>query len=230
MRALLTLALLLHGGMLRGGELPASGQIAEWVEALGEAHHSVRRASFELLSDYADRFPRHMLLSLSDHYRAARDPEIRYRLKTLLQPLAGTVLFGLPPGFIGINMDWEVNEAGLSGIRILSVMEGHAGARAGLRTGDLLLAVDDVPIESLGSLQTFSKRIAGSPPGTILRFDLKRAGQDVRIQFPLDPRPSTVERSVLNPNARLQEWLSTLDESRQMKDPSFPVGHFPREK
>ena len=60
---------------------------------------------------------------------------------------------------------------------VQSAPQGSAGARAGLRAGDRLLAVDDQPI---GNSSDFISVVSGSP-GREISIDVERAGARVRI-------------------------------------------------
>ncbi|MCC5844269.1 MAG: PDZ domain-containing protein [Verrucomicrobia bacterium] len=222
--------MLLLGGALRAETLPDEGRLDELVLRLGAEPHAARQEAFETLSAYSARFPRYMLLALADRYQETRDLEVRFRLEALLTPLAGRYLFGLPPGFIGINMEWSADGEGKAGIRVVSVLAGHAGEAAGLRAGDLIVGVEEDSVDALGSMQAFSERIAGVPPGTILRFDVTRGGEALRIQFPLDSRPGHLEGAGNERPARVEAWLRELSGRGEPEDPTFPVGHFPREE
>jgi regulator of sigma E protease len=60
---------------------------------------------------------------------------------------------------------------------VQSAPEGSAGARAGLRAGDRLLAVDD---QAIGNSTDFISVVTGSP-GREISIDVERAGTRVRI-------------------------------------------------
>jgi hypothetical protein len=230
MRRFRLAVMLVLAGALRAGTLPDADRLDTLVSGLGAEPHAERQEAFETLSAYSARFPRYMLLALADRYGESLDLEVRFRLETLLTPLAGRYLFGLPPGFIGINMEWIGNGEGTGGVRVVSVLEGHAGEAAGLLAGDVIVGVEEDSVAALGSMQVFSKRIAEMPPGTILRLDLVRGGEVIRLQFSLDARPGHFEDAMIDRPARVEAWLREISGRGEPEDPSFPVGHFPREE
>lgn len=209
---------------------PNAERLDAVVEQLGAEPHGVRQEAFEQLEAFTVRFPRFMLLELADRYGVAKDLEVRFRLESLLRPLAGRYLFSLPSGFIGINMEWASDDEGRGGIRVLSVLPGHAGEEAGLLQGDVIRAVDEVTVEAMGSLQSFSDTIAGNPPGTILRFELLRGEEKFVTQFALDARPEHLEAQARDGMERVQTWLRGISGQADAEDPTFPIGHFPMDE
>jgi len=83
-------------------------------------------------------------------------------------------------GRLGVSVQ-EVDDAlarsfGLDGPRgalVTSVDEGGGAARAGLRPGDIVLAVGSLPVLQAGDL---ARAIAGEPPGTEVRLEVWRDG------------------------------------------------------
>jgi hypothetical protein len=220
--------LALAGTAFASSAPPSENEVAGHVRRLGDESFEIRAAAFEQLEDLAGQFPLHMFSLLASQHPATRDLEIRHRLERLLRPLAERILFAAPPGFIGINMEEDLHD-GAAAVRVLSVLPGHAGEKAGLREGDLILAVEGLPVAEMGDLQGFSRWIAAHPPGILLRFDLLRAGAPLRKIFPLDARPEHLDSSPADPEPRFREWLRQLDPAPGSADPRFPIGHFPLE-
>lgn len=73
-----------------------------------------------------------------------------------------------------------------SGVRIAQVNAGGPAARAGVRQGDIVTAVNDTPIDSPRSL---ARTVAQLPPGTNARLSLLRQGRPQQITVPLGTRP-----------------------------------------
>jgi serine protease Do len=80
-------------------------------------------------------------------------------------------------GFLGIEFasrgGVDAQGARLPGAVITQVMEGQPAHRAGVRTGDVVLRIDGVPVADATSLH---ERIVCSPPGTKVALDVLRSG------------------------------------------------------
>ena len=105
---------------------------------------------------WAEAYPRFMLTAMAEAYVEQTDVEIVFRLEKLMEPLARTWLLNMPAGFIGINREWDARN-GNSGVVILNVIDGHAAESAGLQVGDVILAVDGVPVSAYQELDGFSE-------------------------------------------------------------------------
>jgi serine protease Do len=67
-----------------------------------------------------------------------------------------------------------------------NVVQGSPAARAGLRKGDVIVAVDD---QGVGNPQELTRRIAGTPPGTRVRVGVVRDGARQTIAIELGRLP-----------------------------------------
>lgn len=80
-------------------------------------------------------------------------------------------------GYLGIEFDSRIGTDGrgepLPGARVLNVAPGEPAHRAGLRRGDVVLAVDGVPVVDAGDLHD---RITRSRPGRCVALTLLRDG------------------------------------------------------
>jgi membrane-associated protease RseP (regulator of RpoE activity) len=111
------------------------------------------------------------------------------------QPLAVPQLPNAPqeqasePGYLGLVAD-DRNENN-RGARVKEVFEGSPALMYGLKTGDLVIAIDSKPVRSLddfgGILQTLTA-------GSKVRFDVERNGQPQAIEVTLSRRPPPEER------------------------------------
>ncbi len=72
-------------------------------------------------------------------------------------------------------------------VSVTSVERGGPAARAGLRPGDRLLAVNDRPVHDTGAL---IRAIAAVPPGQIARLTLRRGAATLTIPVTVGRRPS----------------------------------------
>jgi len=88
---------------------------------------------------------------------------------------------GIVPGALQ-NLEGFYSLALDTGMLVNSVDPGSPGERAGLRGGDILLAVDDKPVDGRfpEQLPAILNRIASNPVGTHLNLSVKR-GTDTRL-------------------------------------------------
>lgn len=91
-----------------------------------------------------------------------------------------------------VNLFNEKEQVGLIGVSPLArniafVHKDSAADRAGLKEGDELLSIDDVPIRSMSDLKT----AAIDKPGQEVTFKIRRDGADLLIK--LTPEPKTVK-------------------------------------
>ena len=73
--------------------------------------------------------------------------------------------------------------AGSVGLAVTSVRRGSAAARAGLRSGDLLLAVDGAAMESEGAFREAVRSLRGRSQAEIV---VQRGRSQARLALPLD--------------------------------------------
>jgi serine protease Do len=114
--------------------------------------------------------------------------------------LAKTVLLQLRDrgvvvrGYLGVSVrppTPEVSEGDQKGVVVESVVEGAPADRAGVRKGDLIVAVNDQPIVTPPEL---TRRIVGMSPGTRVELSVVRQGKPLRIRVELGRRPEPQPR------------------------------------
>jgi Do/DeqQ family serine protease len=80
------------------------------------------------------------------------------------------------------------------GTLVASVTEGGPAAAGGLASGDLIIAIDGIPVDDLGSL---NYRLATKKVGTSAALDFIRRGKTYRATVALAAAPETVPRDEL---------------------------------
>jgi S1-C subfamily serine protease len=88
------------------------------------------------------------------------------------------------PGYLGLIGD-DTPEAG-RGVRVLQVFAGQPASAAGVRVGDRITKIDDVPI---GTMDDMARALAGKSPGTKLAFRVARQGAEQQLELTLGRRP-----------------------------------------
>ncbi len=76
------------------------------------------------------------------------------------------------------------------GVYVAGLVRGSPGERAGLRPGDVLLALNGSPIQS--STQALAL-FAGTHPGQEVRLKIQRNGREQTLQIPVGKRPKNMD-------------------------------------
>jgi S1-C subfamily serine protease len=96
--------------------------------------------------------------------------------------------FRMPPGrraMLGVNLGGTGADG--AGVRVQGVSPGGPAAEAGVRSGDVIVAIQETPVTTGRELV---KVMEGIEPGDKVSLELKRAGKPVRVAVearPLDP-------------------------------------------
>lgn len=111
------------------------------------------------------------------------------QLRGQAKPPAAEAPAAAETGYLGIIAD-DRRDAG-KGIRVLDMIPAGPAEKAGLKTGDLVQAIDGRPV---GTMNDFGRALLGIPAGGKLTFDVLRDGQTQRIEVTLGRRPAANER------------------------------------
>ncbi len=90
-------------------------------------------------------------------------------------------------GYLGLGLQAVAVDDGGSGIMVMSVDPKGPSAVAGVRQGDILLAVDG---EAMRSVQGLLRVLGPDSVGRTLKFDLRRAGEPVTISLTIAEKPT----------------------------------------
>ena len=111
--------------------------------------------------------------------------------KSVMEQIVGTGT--VTRGWIGVEVQEitpELAESfklpGVQGALIAGVMRGSPADKAGIKTGDVLLAVAGKPVKDA---QVMLELIAALEPGKSGRFDLKRDGRSIQLDLTVGKRP-----------------------------------------
>ena len=81
------------------------------------------------------------------------------------------------------------------GALVVDVRKGSPGAQAGLAAGDLVLSIDDVPVDDPSA---FNYRLATKGIGSSVRIAVLRDGKQYAATLPLEGAPETVPRDEID--------------------------------
>lgn len=186
-----TLLLFFAISSLMGNELPPD----HLLRGIASEEFSVRESAQAELIDWSMKHPKSaasILLRLSE---SNEDPEVRKRALNVLRVLAEADYLSDGQGYVGIMMNEEMLEAGEEGefsmgIRVLDVMEGSPAAKADLRAGDMIIALDGAGWKGNVALAQFSETIAAKKPLVEVKLTVRRAGgEPLEITVKLGKRP-----------------------------------------
>lgn len=163
---------------------------------------------------------------LLEKIRQARDPELRQRCHNVLRALAMIDYLRDGDGYLGINMNVVRAEIPQDDggprevIAIVQVIRDTPARRAGLRIGDMIIAIDDHVLNRDEALADFQTAIRALEPGREIVLHILRGGEMIEVPVVLGRRPPVGERFFfddmhdLDRRARNQffrEWLEKLD-------------------
>jgi predicted metalloprotease with PDZ domain len=87
-------------------------------------------------------------------------------------------------------------------VRVTSVAEGSSAQQAGVRAGDVLLAVGDIPVADVTFGDRFRAKYAGGAEGGPLPIQIRRAGQTMTLNGTLRFETRSQSRVTIDPKAR----------------------------
>lgn len=151
------------------------------------------RAQLQLL-EWAGRQPDRGEAWLLREYRAAGDPEVRLRIRSVLRELVVADHQKAGPGYVGIQMDEAKialpGEPGVrSGVRVRLVVPGTPASKAGLLAGDVIVAFGKRRWAEDRAVADFAAAVKAERPGTTVELSIVRNGELKKIPVVLGPRP-----------------------------------------
>src|SRR5271156_3358713 len=81
-----------------------------------------------------------------------------------------------------------------SGALVANVVPGSPAARAGLKTGDLIVSIDGIDVDDPNG---FDYRFATRPLGGTSQIDVQRAGKTVKLTVPLEAAPDVGRNEIV---------------------------------
>ena len=94
------------------------------------------------------------------------------------------------------------------GVIVGDVAPDSPAARAGLKRGDVILAVDGTPVDDVGRLRNL---IAGTAPGTTLKLTVLRDGREQTLDVAVAEMPERGPATAARPSAPERPGLSVAD-------------------
>jgi len=167
----------------------------ELLRGIASDDFAEREASQAKLLEWAEKNPKVAASALLKRSESDEDPEVRKRCERILRALGEADYLSEGQGYIGILMQEEILEAGGEndapmGIRVLDVMPGTPAEKAGLRAGDLIVALDGSGWKGIGAVTEFGEDISAKKPLVEVKLSVRRgAGEPMDIPVKLGKRP-----------------------------------------
>ncbi|HEY3245515.1 MAG TPA: PDZ domain-containing protein [Phycisphaerae bacterium] len=173
-----------------GAEAPNPETIFKLVTQLGSPQFDERLAASKALRAYGPS----AFETLKAAYRATDDLEIRLRIREIVEKSFSAAQIRGQSGFLGIKL-MPTNSAldpripvGQGGILVQEVVADHAAQRAGMKAGDVIVALDGSALEEPNDPNggKFREQIRTTTPGTSRRITVLRIDGGVSRQITME--------------------------------------------
>ncbi len=164
---------------------------AELVERLGHPRYHVRESASAVLKA-ADL---DVLEALAVSYNTCKAPEIRLRIKEIVEHIVLMAELGRTGGFLGVapqlitRVENRRIPQGQAGVMVVEVLPDTAAAAAGLARGDIILNVAGKPLKTGGNEVDFRARITRLGAGAKIGLTVLRGDEVLELQATLRARP-----------------------------------------
>jgi len=175
----------------------SAGELEDLVAQLGSKQFKERQqADKQLRAVVKKNFATEKDSYLDLYFRATADPEVSSRLDEIIREAAVYHQFDRTNrGFIGITLMaehfFDAENKKIPAIRVSSVYPDTPGQKAGLRTNDMIVAVDGRRVEGWMKNQDFIDYVQGKSPGDPLKLHLPRDDKLIEIELKLGEKPKT---------------------------------------
>ena len=201
---------------------PTKEALQQLVGGLASESFEIRERAHAALDKYAAQFPEVLRESLSKDYIDSVDPEVRYRLAEVIYD--AVVEDMEHSGFLGIIMlssSVQVDGKVLASIQVNKVLLNSAASRAGLRSGDQIIQVDEMTFDAAPikrpqqfraradapNLLKFKDYIGGKKHGAKVHLKIQRVvNRQLRI-IEVDVRLGRRTRELMDPEEKRAEDL-----------------------
>jgi carboxyl-terminal processing protease len=166
-------SLSLSRGVLADRDPPQNSETLPWEDArlLAEVLERVKQ-------DYVDKVDDHDLMeSAIRGMVSALDPHSAF----LDTDEYDEIRISTTGNYSGVGIEVTMED---EGVKVVAPIDGTSAAKAGIRPGDMIVAIDGVPIDTSGLNDAIS-RMRGKA-GTSVKVTVKRAGTEVPVDFMLE--------------------------------------------
>jgi hypothetical protein len=165
--------------------------VDDLIRQLGDRRWEVRdRASTSLKMGGRELFDQ-----LASAYQASRSPEVRLRIKEVVEHVWLSGELKPTGGFLGVRQrlvtpaDDPRIPQGQAGIQVIEAIPGTAAQQAGLVPGDVILTLNGKPLRADDRAEDFAGRIFALQQGAKVSLTVLRGAKQIEVQATLGPRP-----------------------------------------
>ena len=219
---------------------PTVEDLQKIATGLASESFQIREKSQAALAKYARQYPEKVKEGLAPSYLESVDAEVRFRLAEVIYDAVVDEMEH--SGFLGIIMLTSaitVDNRLVSSIQVSQVLRNSAAARAGVRSGDQIIQVDDLTFDSVPrgrqpgvvggrfrtspSLELFKDYIGGRKKGTKVKLKFQRNVGGKPRMMEVDVRLGRRTRDLMEDHERVQEerffdqWLKSREEEVKTK-------------
>ena len=209
--------------MLLGGAVLAADDIRAVIGKLGADKFAEREAAQQQLLKLADTAHTNVLAACVSLYRQAQDPEVKTRLREIMETVVDKYLFRAPRGYLGVRLN-RVNVRGgqlvvqgmivpPGGVWVSQVLDDGGAQKAGMQPNDVIIAVDGKPCDS--GPDGFIEYVQTKRPGEKLTLSVVRDAATNAVTAVLGELPDSEKERIYSKERGdefFQRWLSEQTE------------------
>ncbi|MFQ5492309.1 MAG: PDZ domain-containing protein, partial [Phycisphaerae bacterium] len=179
------------GVQSQAGDHPHADVLRAIVEQLGSADFDRRRQAADRLRSIGSE----AYDALREAYQVCDDYEVQLRIQEVVKRIYFDENLLGQNGFLGVGLrdvghhDDPRVQPGHTGMEVNQVIPGTAADRVGLRRNDLIVRLDDDPLEGILSMTEFSQTIRDAGPGAMMRLGFYRGTELLEVEVVLGRRP-----------------------------------------
>ncbi|MCG3149166.1 MAG: hypothetical protein PCFJNLEI_02625 [Verrucomicrobiae bacterium] len=213
-----------------------AAEVQDAIGALGAGTFAAREAGIARLVKLAETDVPTVLQECVNAYRQSSDPEVKTRLRTVLQRVVDQYIYRAPRGFLGIRLQGGNIIIGGGGRLIINgvtvpadavwvtgTVENSAAEKIGLKPNDFILAVDD---RKTVNTAEFTRYVQSKRPGTTVKLRVLQGGKTNEMEAVLGELPAEARDQILTDEGSREFFRTWLKEQTEMA----PVKNNPPEQ
>jgi hypothetical protein len=215
----------------------SASEIADAIGELGASRFAAREAGLQHLLTLAESDFSAVLREGVRAYRRAQDPEVKVRLRKLLQQVVDLYVYRAPRGFLGIRLQGGNIIIGGGGqvvingvtvqpdaVWVTGTVENSAAEKIGIKANDFILAVDD---RRMVNTTEFTKYVQSKRPGTTVKLQVLQGVNTNVLEAVLGELPQEARELILTEEGSrefFKNWLREQVDDDPATNPPAAIG------